>query len=99
MASEELQRLWQSIRSDLGKARSLLPLQEAEGEKGLRRYEEWLEHNELELAFDELETLGEGSRCPMEFWLSLHRAAEKMRLTEHAERISRRLSEFTGGSA
>ncbi len=45
------------------------------------QYTEMLAHNELGLAFDALEELGDLVTPPIEFWRDLERAAEKMSLT------------------
>jgi hypothetical protein len=83
MASDELQRSWQITRQHLDAARSQLP----------KEYEDWLAHNELELAFDELEGIGLEVTCNHAFWSELLAAAENMSLPEHAERCRQQLSE------
>lgn len=54
-------------------------------------YEDWLSHNELELAFDELEGIGDEIDFSHAFWSEMLAAAENMSLLKHAERCSLRL--------
>ena len=85
---EEQQRLresWARTSEYLRSARALLP------PKGAGQFEEYLAHNELELALDELEAAGEGR--PAEFWRHLLAAAENMGLAEHAARYREHLGE------
>jgi hypothetical protein len=56
----------------------------------LAQYEEWLDHNELELALDELADLGWANRSPQEFWECLGQAAGNMGLHECAARLRNR---------
>jgi hypothetical protein len=90
MASPDLLKLWEDVRGDFDRARSLLPMQLAESEGSLARLAEWLYHNELGLALDELQALGEDNAATSEFWRALRSAAERMGLAEQAERLSRR---------
>ncbi len=57
----------------------------------LEQYNEYLDHNELELAFSELEALGDVNRASDGFWDELIAAVEIMRVNEHAERRRKRL--------
>ncbi len=59
----------------------------------MRRAENWgtssslrsfLEHGELQLALEELESLGEINPCPREFWESLKEAADNLDLARHS---------------
>ncbi|MBA3426895.1 MAG: hypothetical protein ACR2HO_12895 [Rubrobacteraceae bacterium] len=86
---------WRRIRFHLGKARNLLPLTTREDiETGsLDRFENWLGHNELELALDELEGLGELNTCSSQFWRELLRAARNMGLREHSSRYEAKLDQ------
>ncbi len=93
MVLEELQSLWESISADLANARSLLPLELVEIDGNIEQYEEWLKHNELELAFDELVALGENNFCVTEFWLILSAAAHKMGLVKKEALINLRFSQ------
>ena len=66
-----------------------------DGEEGgsVKRYREWLDHNELELALDELEALAEVNAVQRAFWESMLSAADEMKLTDHAERYRAKLAD------
>lgn len=81
---------WNITRLHLDNARNLLPSSLLES-GSIEAYEELLSHNELELAFDELEMLGEASSSSSEFWQELLAAAENMGLIEQAERCRTKL--------
>jgi hypothetical protein len=51
---EHLNSLWTLIKTDLVRARSTLP-DDAANHKAIRNYQDFLDHNELELACDMLE--------------------------------------------
>ena len=94
MAGKTLEESWRSTTRHLESARVHLPLDlPAHVEfESLVRYEEWLSHNELELAFDELEGIGVEVDCRQStFWSELLAAAEEMSLPKHAERCRQRL--------
>jgi hypothetical protein len=55
-----------------------------------QRYHEWLYHNELELALDELEGLGEESQVDQNFWEFLRLAAIEMKRNDHAIRYQQK---------
>lgn len=80
----ELHESWRRTRAHLERARALLA-----DDPQLARYQEFLDQNELELALDELEQVGEGA--PVEYWTALHAAAEEMGLAEHSARLHRRI--------
>jgi hypothetical protein len=69
MTEAEWRRLWAAVRRDLDRALALLPSPPAENEGSVARLSEWLDHNELELAVDELAGCGQtacrtsGMRC------------------------------------
>ena len=88
VADAELIELWSAIRRDFDTAISLLPANPTEHNGGIARLEECLEHNELELALDELEALGESNSMPSEFWQALAVAAGRMCLTAHHARLT-----------
>jgi hypothetical protein len=50
--------------------------------QALAACEDFLSHNELELALDVLEDAGHGEKVSREFWWNLKKAAEVMGLTE-----------------
>ena len=74
----DLPKLWALVKADLLRARSLLP--NSDDLPSLRRYSEFVEHNESELACDALEQSAEDRAVSSEFWLALRHAASKMRL-------------------
>jgi hypothetical protein len=84
-------KLWVQIKADLMKARNTL-LQDAANDKAISQYEEFLTHNELELACDMLESYGQAHTVNKEFWLALRAAAEKMALYDRARKYERRVS-------
>lgn len=86
---EDLLTLWNDVRGHLAKAHALLPDEPEEGPVfggNLTALAEFLEHNELELALDELEHLGLANNCRGVFWSELLSAAELMGLSAHAIR-------------
>jgi hypothetical protein len=85
MASPELIELWKRIGADLRRARNTLA-PEADGDEAIREYQEFLDHNELELACDMLEAYAEEHRVTRDFWLALRDASLKMQLHDRAAR-------------
>jgi len=75
----DLPELWALIETDLARARGTLP-EDALNHKAIRAYQEFLDHNELELACDMLEAYAEDHQVSREFWLALRDAAVKMQL-------------------
>ena len=75
----DLPEQWASIEADLERARSTLP-QEAATSAAVRYYQEFLNHNELELVCDMLEAYAEDHQLCKEFWIALTDAATKMKL-------------------
>lgn len=53
--------------------------------------QDYLHHNEFELALDEVEALGEKENAPPDFWHELLLAAENMSLSAHVERYHAKL--------
>lgn len=80
----DLEKSWAITRKHLEKARSLLPSPIVQGEQteSIGAYQEFIEHNELECALDQLEGLGEANACSQEFWQELRLATENMGLTD-----------------
>ena len=70
MAPRDLKNLWGQVRRRLNRAADLLPYPLRRGPEGgtIEAYREWLEHNELELALDELEMLGDVNEVPDTYW-------------------------------
>ncbi|OAI49639.1 hypothetical protein AYO44_18385 [Planctomycetaceae bacterium SCGC AG-212-F19] len=90
MGDAALRGLWASVRQDFDDALALLPDPLAEAEGSIARLTEWLDHNELELALDELEALGGDNAAPPAHWEKLRSAAERMGLAGHTARFSGR---------
>lgn len=61
--------------------------------KALRQYRSFLDHNELELALDELESTGEQRGGDRLFWQALLDAAQNMGLADHAARYRGKIEE------
>jgi hypothetical protein len=74
-----LSKMWALIEADLVRARSTLS-DDAASHKAIRDYQDFLNHNELELACDMLEVYAEDHQVSREFWLALRDAATKMKL-------------------
>ena len=95
MTQRELWKRWQVTKSHMRFATQLLPdlLTQNDGEDcansigTLDAYNEYLEHNELELALDQLEGLGELNRVPPAYWKNLANAAESMDLHERSMQL------------
>jgi hypothetical protein len=81
----DLPELWALIEADLARARSTLP-DDAMGHKAIRGYQEFLQHNEFELACDMLSAYAEDHPVSRNFWLALRDAATKMQLPDRASR-------------
>ncbi|MBL8755003.1 MAG: hypothetical protein JNK15_16985 [Planctomycetes bacterium] len=98
MTDPHLHEIWNRTQGHLSHAADLLPAGLFQSDDGgrLDRYREWIEHNELELALDELEGLGENNRVPRQFWIHLRDAALEIQLAEHRLRFDRRLRENAG---
>lgn len=80
MSTTELLELWSKVEKLLRDASSHLPKDDQ-----LRSFEESLEHNELELAWDVLAEVGEQTAktrhaAPADFWQKLGEAATLMHL-------------------
>jgi hypothetical protein len=95
MTQGELWKRWQVTKSHLRFAAQLLPDPLTQNDGGdstkeigsLDAYNEYLEHNELELALDQLEGLGELNTVAPAYWKNLANAAETMGLHERATRL------------
>ena len=82
--------MWHSIEADLTRARQTLP-EVAAHHEAVRAYQEFIDHNELELACDNLERYAEAYPVSQEFWLALRDAATKMGLLDHASRYEQKI--------
>jgi len=83
---EELERKWKITITLLSEARALLCQCQGVG-KYIAEYDEYLDHNELEIALDMLEeaAVETTSKLPIEVWLKLKEAAESMGLEDRCE--------------
>jgi hypothetical protein len=81
--------LWKLIEADLVRARNTLPASAA-SDIAVEEYQEFIDHNELELACDMLEAYAEEYPVTREFWIALRDAATKMELSEHVQRYEAR---------
>ncbi len=77
--------LWALVKADLLRARNLLP-DSCDELPSLRRYYEFVEHNELKLACDALEESAKDWAVSSGFWVALRDAALKMELQRSAVR-------------
>ncbi|MFD4610518.1 MafI family immunity protein [Streptomyces sp. NPDC058440] len=77
MTDHPLVSAWTTTRNHLTAAMSCLTRTE---EIDLSGVQEWLDHNELELAFDDLVDLGHERELPLCFWQHLDEAAREMNL-------------------
>jgi hypothetical protein len=75
----DLSELWVFIEADLARARNTLP-EDALKHEAVRNYQEFLDHNELELACDMLEAYANEHPVKNEFWLALSDAATRVEL-------------------
>jgi hypothetical protein len=90
MEPAELERSWAITRGHLEAARAAIPL--AAGDAialQLAEYDDSLAHNELELALEQLDAIGDtlDGNCPATFWSELALAATRMGLDSRARRL------------
>ena len=81
----DLPNLWTQIRTDLQRARNTSP-SNATDDAAISEYEEFLNHNELELACEMLELYAESHAVSKEFWIALRDAAAKMELSDRTRK-------------
>ena len=88
----DLHQHWAETERQLRAARAELPaVPRQEPSLGTDdQYQGYLDANELQLALEELEGLGEQNDALPAFWNMLRTAAERMGLREHAARYARR---------
>lgn len=83
---QELWKRWKVCETLLKRAHSALPNPEAKEEQQFRALEkaflEYIEHNEIELALNKLEEMGEIVTARGGFWKDLIRVAETMGLSD-----------------
>jgi len=96
MKPDELEDSWRRTRKRFER---VLPLLSGAGEAStlLDSYRENLEHNELELALDDLEEAGHSAIQPPEFWEHLRWAAENMGLQARVQTLQHREAEAKQG--
>ena len=97
---KELEASWARTRTFLESAFAQLSASPTDGGEwaAASRYREWLDHNELELALDELEMLGNEDCAGAPFWRCLLQAATEMGLTEHTLLYQGKLADQPLGS-
>jgi hypothetical protein len=91
MRTSHVAELWRSIEADLACARRTLP-DVAASHETIRDYQEFMEHNELEMACYMLEAYAEDHLVSREFWVALRDAATKMQLSDRASRYGPKIS-------
>ena len=93
--TDDLKSRWSRVVAHLETALALLPASPSESAESGRvtQYQEFVRANELELALDELEGLGQRNAVHGEFWARLLGAAEEMGLHAHAIRYRQRGAE------
>jgi hypothetical protein len=93
MPSNAMTKIWSEVTEKLREAFRELSLPKTESGKkadlgpslltgSQEEFFEFLEHNELELAWDTLAEMGDRSRVGQSFWLKLSQAAKAMKLIE-----------------
>jgi hypothetical protein len=81
-----LENSWAITCRHLEAAKECLMDRHGISKEALGEYQGFLDHNELELALDELEAVGEATKSDRHFWKFLLLAAENMSLSRHAAR-------------
>jgi hypothetical protein len=79
---------WKKSKSFLQNARSYISNDRLDNHQLqiLKDFDEYIECNELGLAFDQLEFLAENIDLPVEFWKKMFLAAKQMELENKAQR-------------
>jgi hypothetical protein len=104
MPEIELLSRWKATRWHLEKARQLLPPDAVEnaGEipdenmATMATFQDFLDHNELELVLEQLEDVGELNNCSGGFWRHREKAARIMGLEERAASLHRKWENALG---
>ena len=81
----DLERSWDITRRHLARARAELGRVSGVAQYAASEFEDYLNHNELELAMDLLEAAGDGNASTAEFWRALSQAAANMGLHDRAD--------------
>ncbi|MBV1928330.1 MAG: hypothetical protein KUG81_02305 [Gammaproteobacteria bacterium] len=85
--TKEHRKLWKEVTEILRQAR--LTLNDCDGSVDHiddAQFIEYLDHNELELALDEIEAISDSFELPREFWQCLVKASNSMDLKKHSKR-------------
>lgn len=97
MTSPELWKRWKVTEAHLENAHGLLPAPPvdvtAEYERLLNDYRSYLDQNELELALDTLQELGDLVPCRGGYWRNLERAADTIQLHDRIPHLRRRFEQ------
>lgn len=93
MAHQGLINSWAITLRHLAASRYYLPeqLQDSEAVALWQEIEGFLHHNELGLALDDLEILGNHVSAPVEYWRELLLAAQNIGSKEHVARLQSKL--------
>lgn len=99
MEKEQLIKHWKIVKVQLDQAAQFLqePEQVTSEVKQLLVYREFLEHNELELALDELAEVAMNFGCKPGFWRRLKKPAIQMGLLEKAKEYEELFQEALAG--
>ncbi len=86
MNKDELLARWEKSEEILRAAFNLLPPNSVDALRTTKKlFLRFLDHNELELAMEQLEGLGEANKVGNEFWEQMILAAENMALDESVD--------------
>ena len=101
MNNPRLFKQWGIIEANLKDARRYLAdssssLSEVDV-ASLQQFDEYLSHNELGLAMNEIAALGENYPCKAAFWLRLEQAALEMELPEFAAVFQKKFAAVVRG--
>jgi len=77
---ERLQKQWKVTATLLSAAAAAAEVLDA---PGYSEYQEYMEHNELELALNVLEDIGSSTSASATYWWNLRKAAQVMGLKSH----------------
>ncbi len=77
---------WSKTEQFLLKAKSFTSKNSSDDGELLKDFDEFIEHNELGLAYDQLIYLSESVNFPKDFWKEMLSAAKEMRLEDEIKR-------------
>ena len=90
-----LQKQWEEVTNLLLNAREILNNCSGSIETiNDNNFKQYLDHNELELALDEIEAISDSFELPREFWQCILKAANVMELKEHSKRYLKSISYY-----